>query len=412
MISVDGAVLITSVVVSALLTRFIRDLAKRSGWAAGAISSHHIHLRPISRLGGVAIFSGFVVMVSLYMIASRLLGWIPIGAEILKLIIPACSLFATGLWDDVRGLGAKAKLLGQILGGICLYASGIRFLGPAFEYSHLWTGPVVNFAGTVLWVVLISNAMNLIDGLDGLAAGVGLFSMVSILAFAWIGNVTPVVVITLILAGTVSGFLIFNITPASIFLGDSGSLFLGFMLSGLTLELSKRQTNPLNSLMMPMFFFALPLVDTGVSVLRRFLRRRPLFEADRRHIHHMLLKLGWTHREAVSLLYGIAAVCTILSFALLTRSQVFLAAAVAVLALMLFLGVRKLGYEEFSEIGAILRRGWAAKGADLMKVSSKGAEQAVPRILHTLVPAPADLDISKSGRASVLPEAQPEEAAG
>jgi UDP-GlcNAc:undecaprenyl-phosphate GlcNAc-1-phosphate transferase len=348
---------IASIVVSCLVTWCIRNLSSRYGWASGYISSHHTHTRPVSRLGGVAVFLTFFGLLGAYLVVSRFAQG-RLNGDVLKLLLPACCLFATGLIDDLRGLSAMAKLLGQIVGGICLYVSGLRLLYTPLTHSTSSVGAAISLAATVLWVVLICNAINLIDGLDGLAAGVALLSSVTILTFAAAGGMTAIAVATLILAGTLAGFLVFNFYPASIFLGDSGSLFVGLLLSGLVLGLSRRQESVQNAVMMPVFCFALPLTETAISVLRRLLGRRSLFRADREHIHHKLLDLGFTHRQAVWILYGASAICMVLSLVLLDRSRYLMILASAALLALLFFGVRKLGYQEFAEFRRIWKPVW------------------------------------------------------
>lgn len=206
---------------------------------------------------------------------------------------------------------------------------------------------------TVFWVVLVCNAINLIDGLDGLAAGAALFSMVTIFTVAVVQGRSGVAAATAILAGSVLGFLVFNFNPASIFLGDSGSLFIGFILSGLVLAESPKQQSPFEVIFIPLISLALPLMDTALSVTRRFLNGHRLFGADQEHIHHKLLELGLTHRQVVWILYAVSALGTLLGLLLLVRSDLGLIPVGAAFAMVVFFGVRKLGYKEFTEFGRL-----------------------------------------------------------
>jgi UDP-GlcNAc:undecaprenyl-phosphate GlcNAc-1-phosphate transferase len=426
MVAVYCAVFLLSIFISAGFTWGIRNLARHYGWGSGSMYSHHIHARQIPRLGGLAVFVAFLAVFAAYLLATPWLGsgarmiYPPLGGSVLKLLAPAVFLFLTGLIDDLRGLSARAKLLGQIIGGVLLYAQGLHLFGPALLSSHPWAGMAVNFGATVFFVVLMCNAINLIDGLDGLAAGVSLFSMISLLVFACVAGAAPVAVTTLILGGAAAGFLIFNFSPASIFLGDSGSMFLGFMLSGLVIALPRKES-ALTAALLPVFCFALPLADTTISVLRRFLRRRPLFQADRGHVHHMLLNLGQSHRAAVCILYGVAAVCTILSLVLLSPSNVMLISAGALLLLLIFFCVRKLGYQEFAELDLIWQRLSAYRATEANVAVLPNGNHKVPA--HTQHPArpavvPAhsqvemELEEGEIASPSMLPEMQAEEAAG
>jgi UDP-GlcNAc:undecaprenyl-phosphate GlcNAc-1-phosphate transferase len=343
-----------SLAVSALLTKAVRDLARRFGLAAGPKFSHHTHRAAVPRLGGVAIFvtcaSGYGIF---FFLSER--GLVPQIAsfDIFKLLIPATFMFVAGLVDDLRNLSPGLKLVLEIAGGTYLYFSGLRF--GCLHLRDAWSNSALCLVATVFWVVLICNAINLIDGLDGLAAGSALFSMVTIFTLALVQGRTGVAITTAFLAGSVLGFLVFNINPATIFLGDSGSLFIGFMLSGLVLAESPRQESSLDAVLIPLISLALPLTDTVLSVLRRFLNGHRLFGADREHIHHKLLDLGLTSRQAVGILYGFSALCAVLSMMVLESSQLLIPVG-AIFLLAIFWGVRKLAYKEFAELRHLITR--------------------------------------------------------
>ena len=348
------SIALLSSAVSGLLTKGVRDLARRFGLAAGPKFSHHTHRAAVPRLGGVAIFVtclfGYGVF---FLLAAR--GLVPQLArfDIFKLLIPAAFMFVAGLVDDLRSLSAGLKLVLEIAGGAYLYFSGLRF--GCLHLSGTWSSSALCLVATVFWVVLICNAINLIDGLDGLAAGSALFSMVTIFTLALVQGRSGVAITTAVLAGSVLGFLVFNINPATIFLGDSGSLFIGFMLSGLVLAESPTHESSLDAVLIPLISLALPLTDTLLSVLRRFLNGHRLFGADREHIHHKLLERGLTSRQAVGILYGFSALCAVLSMIVLESPRLLLPVG-AVFLLAIFWGVRKLAYKEFSELGHVVKR--------------------------------------------------------
>lgn len=338
-----------SVIVSSLLTWAVRNRACHYGLAHAPQSNRHIHMAPIPRLGGLAIFAGFMAVFLLYsVLASRGVAAPLSNGDIGRILILATGVFLIGLIDDLMGVKAWLKLCVEVAGGIGLYFSGIRF---DFCATHLASSntSVICFGATVGWVVLICNAVNLIDGVDGLAAGTALFSMVTIFSVA-VGVRPGVANSVVILAGSLFGFLIFNFNPASIFMGDSGSLFVGFLLSAFVLSEQPRHNANFSGLLVPLVCFALPLTDVILSVLRRFLNGHSLFGADKEHIHHKLLALGLTQRQVVAILYGVSAVFSILSLCLLNPSPASILPVAGVLLLTIFFGVKKLHYHEFIEV--------------------------------------------------------------
>jgi UDP-GlcNAc:undecaprenyl-phosphate GlcNAc-1-phosphate transferase len=207
---------------------------------------------------------------------------------------------------------------------------------------------------TVFWVLLITNAFNLIDGLDGLAAGSALFSTVAVFVVSLLAPNPMVTFLTIALAGAILGFLRFNFYPASIFLGDSGSMFIGFMLSALALAGSQKAPTMI-AVAIPVISFGLPILDVVLAVVRRFLSGKPLFSGDREHIHHKLLKRGLSQRDAVLVLYAVTAGFALLSLVLLHGSAM-LALVLAVIGIGVWLGVQQLGYAEFSELHDLIQR--------------------------------------------------------
>src|SRR5437660_12732172 len=200
-----------------------------------------------------------------------------------------------------------------------LFLGGLRILNiPVLCGDHQlpW---FLGWPLTILWVLAITNAFNLIDGLDGLAAGSALFSTLVAFVVALLNGHSLVTVMTIALAGAILGFLRYNFNPATIFLGDSGSLFIGFMLSALALA-GAQKTPTIVAVAIPVVSFGLPVLETLLSVVRRFLSGQPLFAADRGHIHHRLLELGFSQRQVVLILYVVSAVCGLLSLFLLYPS--------------------------------------------------------------------------------------------
>ena len=208
---------------------------------------------------------------------------------------------------------------------------------------------------TILWVIWVSNAFNLIDGLDGLAAGSALFSTLVVFVLALINHNELVSISTLVLAGSIIGFLRFNFNPATIFLGDCGSLFIGFMLGALALA-GYQKTPTMVAVSIPAVSLGLPIAETILSVLRRFLVGKPLLAADRNHIHHRLLQRGLSQRQAVLTLYGVSALCALLSLFLLYPGGGSTGTVLVVLGTVVCFGVKRLGYHELHELGRVAHR--------------------------------------------------------
>src|SRR5207248_3935139 len=247
------------------------------------------------------------------------------------------------------------KFLVQAISGAMLFAGGLRILDlPVLFGAHQFSW-ITGLPVTILWVMAITNAFNLIDGLDGLAAGSALFSTLVVFVVALLGNASLISLITLALAGAVLGFLRYNFNPATIFLGDCGSLFMGFMLSALSLY-GAQKAPTIIAVAIPLVSFGLPILETSLSVLRRFISGRPVFTADREHIHHKLLEHGWSHRQVVIILYGVSAVFALLSLFLLWPTGSTLGLVLAVLGTGIWLGVQHLGYLEFGEIRRVAQR--------------------------------------------------------
>ena len=340
---------------SLILTQTVRNLALRRGWTL-RLSAHHIHRQPVPRLGGVAIFLTVVLVAGLARLTLPLFE-APLSSDpqvMRKLFIPTLLIFALGLYDDCKPLSARVKFSVQAVAALLLYAEGLgRFELPAL--LGLPGAQWMSLPLTILFILFVTNAFNLIDGLDGLAAGSSLFSTATMFIVALVYGHHLVAVLTITMAGATLGFLRYNFYPATIFLGDSGSLFLGFLLAALALE-SSEKTPTIVAVGLPIVLFGLPLADTVLSVVRRFLSGRPLFRADREHIHHKLLERGLTQRQAVSTLYCVSAVCGLLSLLLLRRESGIMFLVWFVLALLIWLGIKRLGYHEFHELGSAAQR--------------------------------------------------------
>lgn len=349
-------VFVVCLFLSLVSTRYVRNFANAKGWTDVPKFERHVHTFPVPRLGGVAIYFSFTTVVLVAMAIYRLLG-IPSPFRVqamINLLGPALIIFLLGLFDDLYNLTPYWKFAIQTLAAIWLYSGGYGIHNLGLIHGGQVLGWAYCLPLTVLWVVLITNAFNLIDGLDGLAAGSALFSTVLVFVMSLIVPNPIVTFLTIALAGATLGFLRFNFHPATIFLGDSGSLFIGFMLAALALAGSEKAPTII-AVTIPIVSLGLPILDVVLAVGRRFLVGKPLFEGDRHHIHHKLLKLGLSQRDAVLSLYAVTAGFGFLSLVLLQERKA-VALVLAVMGIGIFLGVQQLRYQEFAELLSLLQR--------------------------------------------------------
>lgn len=349
---------VVGLVLALALTPPVRGLALRVG-AVDQPGERKIHTAPVPRLGGLAIFGAFHL--------GLLLGFVPLFGLayhlresahqwFLHLFPSVLAILLVGVWDDIRPLRPAVKFLGQLVAASLAIAGGcvIRLV------EVPWVGTVALGAwavpATLLWILALTNAFNLIDGLDGLACGIGLISTGTLAAVAVLRQDSALALVCALLAGTLTGFLRHNFHPARIFMGDSGSQFLGFALALLSVTASHKSTAAM-SVLVPLLAFGLPLLDTVLSVLRRSLREGgAVFQADRDHIHHRLLQLGFSHPRAVLVLYAVSLVPAVLTLAVVAQRNPHFGLIFLVVGVVTMTAVRRLRYREleFLRNGALL----------------------------------------------------------
>src|ERR1700678_3951415 len=306
------AAFVLAVIVTALLTPIVR----RGALAVGAVDepgARRVHTRRIPRLGGIAIVMGFFVPGVLLFAFGTHAARIFVASSLitLGLVIGGTLVAAAGFVDDVKGLGAKRKLLLQMAAGAVASACHMRIEAIELPGMGIWTLGWLALPVTVAWIVATINALNLIDGLDGLAAGVTFFAGVKNFVIRLLTGNFYIELVSAALGGAVVGFLFYNFNPAQIFMGDSGSMFLGFVLGAMALLGAGSQKSPtLIAIIVPILALGLPIMDMLLTIARRFLDRRSIFVADRGHIHHRLLDMGLTHRRTVLSLYLLSVMFT------------------------------------------------------------------------------------------------------
>ncbi len=262
-----------------------------------------VHKKPIPLIGGLAIFYGFVISVMCFAV---------IDNETMGILIGSLIMVTVGVIDDMRDLNAKVKLLFQIIAaGIVVYC-GIdmeyianpfaKWFGTPYINLEFWSVPI-----TVIWIIGVTNAVNLIDGLDGLAVGVSSIASVALLSLTLVSRNLNIAIITAALAGAGFGFLPYNFNPAKIFMGDTGSTFLGFVLACVSVQ-GIMKTYALISFAVPVLILGLPIFDTIFAILRRLLTGRSIMSPDRGHLHHRLLDMGFSQRQTVTILYTLTSI--------------------------------------------------------------------------------------------------------
>ena len=289
-----------SFLVAFCVTPFAIYIAPRIGAMDIPKDSRRMHSRAMPRFGGMAIFAGTMV---------ALLGFLHDNPRVMIAALGGTIIYVMGVIDDVKGMKPRAKFLIELGVAILMYYLGLRieFITNYFGVGTWRFGSILCFVVTILWIVGITNTINLIDGLDGLAAGVASIACISIAYVAYIHGdrygMLAVCAAMLAVAGGALGFLPYNFNPAKIFMGDSGSLFLGFMLATLSV-ISPLKRSTLIAVIVPVLVLGIPIFDTFFAILRRRVNRRPIMEADRGHLHHRLMESGYGQRRAVLMLYG------------------------------------------------------------------------------------------------------------
>ncbi len=343
---------------SLAITPLVRRLCQRFQLLDLPNDQRKVHVRAVPRLGGIAIFSSMIVALSALPFVDNLLthslrSYVP---DLLVTLIPALLVLCLGVYDDLRGANATVKFIALSLMATLFYFMGGRIEVLAIPmFGTVELPSTIGFIVTVVWLVGIANAFNLIDGMDGLASGAALFSSIVILVISLSGENPLMIVVTLVMCGALAGFLRYNFNPASIFLGDSGSLFIGFTLAALSVLGTQKATTAV-AVITPILAFGLPVVDTGVTLARRMVGGRPLFQGDSEHIHHMLLARGWSQRHVVLVLYAVCAAFGLLAAIFTKTSSPLTGLALFVITVAVIVAVGHLRYHEVEEIRAGVKR--------------------------------------------------------
>src|SRR5271170_4017743 len=349
-------VAICSLTIVLVLTPLFRDFFGFLGIVDRPDSERKNHSRPIPRVGGIALAVGYSGTM-----AAIALGWwfggIHLASDptiqlVVRLLPAVVIIFGTGLIDDVWGLPPKYKLAGQCVAASYACWIGVRLAAPSGNSG--WT--IVIDLVSIFWLVLCANAFNLIDGMDGLAAGIGLIAAVSLLMAAIIHHHPGLALAIAPLIGGLFGFLYYNFNPASIFLGDCGSLLVGFLLGCYGLLWNQKATTGLGGLA-PLAALALPVLEVMLSIARRYLRTRPIFGADGNHIHHRMLGLGLSPRASTLVLYSVSATAALVAVLQTILRPQLMSVLFLMATALAYVGLRTLRYPEFGALSRFLFAG-------------------------------------------------------
>lgn len=291
---------ILAAVISLLVTPLVRKLAFKVGALDIPKDNRRVHNKPMPLMGGLAIYTSFVISALIFL---------PLNKALISILVGGTIILISGIIDDIKELSPKGKILFQIAAAVVLILGDIKIDAVTNPFGY--PGSVILLDGfsiplTIFWVVGITNTLNLIDGLDGLAAGVTTIASLAFLCVAREFSYLSIMIVSAIIAGSCLGFLPYNFNPAKIFMGDTGALFLGFILAALSIEGVMKSVATI-AVIVPIIILGLPIFDTTFAIFRRLLNGKSIAEADKGHLHHRLMARGYSQRKTVLILYAISA---------------------------------------------------------------------------------------------------------
>jgi len=341
---------LTSFVYVIFITPILIVVGKKLG-LVDKVNRRKIHQGIIPRIGGIGISTGVILPLILMLVVhdnfnnSVVKEFYNSHRNIIVFLVGGFLISTLGIIDDIKNISAKFRFLFQIGLAVVAFYMDFRIDIVSTPFGSIDFG-FFSLPITILWVVGIINAFNLIDGLDGLSSGIAFFVSITVLILAYHNNQLVTIVVASSLAGAVAGFLIYNFNPAKIFMGDSGSMFIGYMLAVISLQGGVSKKGAFVSLIIPVMAMGLPILDTTLAFTRRLLRNQPIFAADRQHIHHILLSKGWNQKRVVITLYAISMLFTSLAlfFTFMDDAEKFL--ILLVFSIVVLVLITKLGYTE------------------------------------------------------------------
>ncbi len=322
--------------ISLLSTPPVKNLAYKIGAIDVPKDSRRVHKKPIPRLGGLAIFFGFLISI---------LFFAKLDTQMRGFLIGSLLIVIVGIIDDVKQLRASVKLVAQVVAAVIVALSDIRIIAVSVPYMFSDVGILplgsLSIPITILWIVGVTNAVNLIDGLDGLAVGVSSIATFSLFFIAILAGEPTVAILTAALAGACLGFLPYNFNPAKIFMGDTGSMFLGYALSVICIE-GLFKGYAIISFIIPFLILGLPIFDTLSAIVRRIKNKQPIMSPDRGHLHHRLMDMGLSQKQTVAILYIIATILALSAVVVIEQGAIMAMILIIVVLMFVFFGGRHL----------------------------------------------------------------------
>jgi UDP-GlcNAc:undecaprenyl-phosphate GlcNAc-1-phosphate transferase len=370
-----GLAFVAATIVGLFLTWGLRRVAPTLGLTE--VPRHRSARRPVAKVGGIGIFLTIALVgPALWFLFGEWSRHTLERGPVLAVLGGAIAMVALGIWDDRDELRPRVKLAFQVLAAAAVWWAGARFGGFAVPGGHIELFAPTSLLVTVFWFVALTNAFNLVDGADGVAGGAALTATLAMFVVSMYLGQTLGAFVLAVIAGAVVGFLFYNFPPATVYLGDAGSLSLGFLLAGVGLVTSSKAATLL-AVAIPVVSLGLPLLDTGLAIVRRIIRGESIAARDLGHIHHRLTKLGHSPRKVALLLFGVSALLALASLLLITPDLRLVGIAYTVLGIVAFIGLQRLHVPELLELRRAIARG-------LRRSSNIGQNVALREALDTM----------------------------
>ncbi|HSM09192.1 MAG TPA: MraY family glycosyltransferase, partial [Gemmatimonadota bacterium] len=370
-----GLAFVAATIVGLFLTAGLRHVAPTLGLTE--TPRHRPARRPVAKVGGIGIFLTIALVgPALWFLSGEWSLHMLERGPVLAVLGGAVAMVALGIWDDREELRPRVKLAFQVLAATAVWWAGARFAGFAVPGGHVELFAPTSLLVTVFWFVALTNAFNLVDGADGVAGGAALTATLAMFVVSMYLGQTLVAFVLAVITGAVIGFLFYNFPPATVYLGDAGSLSLGFLLAGVGLVTSSKAATLL-AVAIPVVSLGLPLLDTGLAIVRRLIRGESIAARDLGHIHHRLTKLGHSPRKVALLLFGVSALLALASLLLITPDLRLIGIAYTVLGIVAFIGLQRLHVPELLELRRAIARG-------LRRSSNIGQNVALREALDTM----------------------------